>query len=301
MCGIVAAAARRDVVSTLIAGLKALEYRGYDSAGVALLTERGLERVRTKGKVRELEQLHASQPIAGWTGIAHTRWATHGAPSTNNAHPITSRDNVAVVHNGIIENHDALRIELQAIGYEFASETDTEVVAHLIEHFQDQGACLLEAVQRTVERLRGAYAIAAISRREPGRIVGARRGSPMVIGLGEGEHFIASDIHALLPVTRRFIYLADGQVADATVDAVRIYDEHGATVEGPVKLAHFAPDAVARGKYRHYMLKEIHEQPQAIADTLEGRVADGRILTAAFGVGASELLRGTRNVHLVAC
>jgi len=301
MCGIVAAAARRDVVSTLIAGLKALEYRGYDSAGVALLTERGLERVRTKGKVRELEQLHATQPIAGWTGIAHTRWATHGPPSTDNAHPITSRGNVAVVHNGIIENHDALRIELQALGYEFASQTDTEVIAHLIEYFQGQGACLLDAVQMTVKRLRGAYAIAAISRSEPGRIVGARRGSPMVIGLGDGEHFIASDIHALLPVTRRFIYLADGQVADATVDGVLIYDEHGSTVDGPIKLAHFAADAVARGKYRHYMLKEIHEQPQAIADTLEGRIADGRILTAAFGVGASELLRRTRNVHLVAC
>jgi len=165
MCGIVAAAARRDVVATLIAGLKALEYRGYDSAGVALLTEHGLERVRTKGKVRELEQLHATQPIAGCTGIAHTRWATHGAPSTDNAHPMTSRDNVAVVHNGIIENHDALRIELQALGYEFTSQTDTEVVAHLIEHFQGEGASLLEAVQQTVKRLRGAYAIAAISRR----------------------------------------------------------------------------------------------------------------------------------------
>jgi len=301
MCGIVAAAARRDVVATLIAGLKALEYRGYDSAGVALLTEHGLERVRTKGKVRELELLHASQPISGCTGIAHTRWATHGVPSTNNAHPITSRGNVAVVHNGIIENHDALRIELQALGYEFASETDTEVVAHLIEYFQAQGACLLDAVQQTVKRLRGAYAIAAISRREPGRIVGARRGSPMVIGLADGEHFIASDIHALLPVTRRFIYLADGQVADATFDGVDIYDEQGGTVERAIKLAHFAPDAVARGEFRHYMLKEIHEQPQAIADTLESRVADGRILTAAFGVGASELLQATRNVHLVAC
>jgi len=301
MCGIVAAAARRDVTATLIAGLKALEYRGYDSAGVALLTERGLERVRTKGKVRELEQLHAQNPITGFTGIAHTRWATHGAPNTANAHPITSRDNVAVVHNGIIENHDVLRLELQALGYEFASDTDTEVIAHLIEHFQGEGAGLLEAVQRTVKRLRGAYALAAISRREPGHVVGARRGSPMVIGVADGEHFIASDIHALLPVTRRFIYLADGQVADATVDGVQLYDEHGVVAEQAIKLAHYAPDAVARGKYRHYMLKEIHEQPQAIADTLEGRLADGHILTEAFGVGARDLLRATHHVHLVAC
>jgi len=215
MCGIVGAAARRDVVGTLIAGLKALEYRGYDSAGIALLTERGLERVRTKGKVRDLEALQASGPIAGFTGIAHTRWATHGAPNTVNAHPIISRDNVAVVHNGIIENHDELRAELQALGYEFVTQTDTEVVAHLVDHYQSAGADLLDAVRTTIARLRGAYAIAVLSKREPGRVIGARRGSPMVVGLSDGEQFIASDIHALLPVTRRFIYLAEGDVADA--------------------------------------------------------------------------------------
>ncbi|HZP66932.1 MAG TPA: glutamine--fructose-6-phosphate transaminase (isomerizing) [Rudaea sp.] len=301
MCGIVAAAARRDVVATLIDGLKALEYRGYDSAGIALLTERGLERVRAKGKVQELERLHAAQPIAGFTGIAHTRWATHGAPSAVNAHPITSCDDVAVVHNGIIENHDELRLELAALGYEFASETDTEVIAHLIEHFHAAGARLIDAVQQAAARLTGAYAIAAISKREPGCLVGARRGSPMVIGLGEGEQFIASDIHALLPLTRRFIYLADGQSAEVTFDGVRLFDERGERVEGAVTLAHFGADAVARGSYRHYMLKEIHEQPQAIANTLEGRIAGGRILTAAFGVGAEALLARVRNVHLVAC
>src|SRR5581483_7867367 len=235
MCGIVGAAARRDVVGTLIAGLKALEYRGYDSAGIALLTERGLERVRTKGKVRELEQLHAVEPIAGLTGIAHTRWATHGAPNTVNAHPIASRDNVAVVHNGIIENHDELRAELKALGYEFATETDTEVIAHLVEHYHAAGAGLREAVQKAIARLHGAYAIAAISKREPGHVVGARRGSPMVVGLADGEQFIASDIHALLPVTRRFIYLAEGDVAEATIDSVQVYDEHGKPVERPVK------------------------------------------------------------------
>ena len=301
MCGIVGAAARRDVVGTLIAGLKALEYRGYDSAGIALLTERGLERVRTKGKVHELELLHAQEPIAGFTGIAHTRWATHGAPNTMNAHPIDSRGNVAVVHNGIIENHEELRVELKALGYAFASETDTEVIAHLIDRYQNEGADLLAAVQKTLPRLRGAYAIAVISKREPGRVIGARRGSPMVAGLADGEQFIASDIHALLPVTRRFIYLAEGDIADATIDGIQIYDEHGARVTRPVKQAHFGADAVERGEYRHYMLKEIHEQPQAIADTLEGRISGGRVLTEIFGVGARELLTKTRSVHLIAC
>ncbi len=301
MCGIVGAAAQRDVVGTLISGLKALEYRGYDSAGIALLTDQGLQRVRTKGKVRELEALQAAQPIAGFTGIAHTRWATHGAPNTVNAHPIASRGNVAVVHNGIIENHDELRSELKALGYEFATETDTEVIAHLVEHHQDNGADLLDAVRTTIARLRGAYAIAVLSKRDPGRVIGARRGSPMVAGLADGEQFIASDIHALLPVTRRFIYLAEGDVVDATIDSITIYDEHGTRVERPVKQAHFGADAVERGEYRHYMLKEIHEQPQAIADTLEGRISGGHILTEIFGVNARELLARTRNVHLIAC
>ena len=257
MCGIVGAAARRDVVGTLIAGLKALEYRGYDSAGIALLTDKGLERVRTKGKVHELETLHAAQPIAGTTGIAHTRWATHGVPNTVNAHPMVSRGNIAVVHNGIIENHEALRAELKTLGFAFASDTDTEVIAHLIEHHQNEGDDLLTAVRKTLPRLRGAYAIAVISKREPGRVIGARRGSPMVAGLADGEQFIASDIHALLPVTRRFIYLAEGDIADATVDGITIYDEHGAKVDRPVKQAHFGADDVERGEYRHYMLKEM--------------------------------------------
>ena len=301
MCGIVAAAARRDVTSTLIAGLKALEYRGYDSAGVALLTEHGLERVRTRGKVQELERLHASAPISGFTGIAHTRWATHGAPNTDNAHPITSRDSVAVVHNGIIENHAELRAELAALGYDFTSQTDTEVIAHLIEHYHSAGASLLQSVQMSAKRLHGAYAIAAISRREPGRVVGARRGSPMVVGLADNEQFIASDIHALLAVTHNFIYLEDGCFAEATVDGVRIYDEGGNRVDTPVKVAQFNADAVGRGQYRHYMLKEIHEQPQAIADTLEGRICGDHILTEIFGVVARGLLAQTRSVHLVAC
>ncbi len=301
MCGIVGAAARRDVAGTLIAGLKSLEYRGYDSAGIALLTDNGLQRVRTKGKVSELEALQASAPIAGHTGIAHTRWATHGVPNTTNAHPIASRDSVAVVHNGIIENHDELRAELKTLGYEFTSQTDTEVIAHLIEHYQTQGADLLDALRKTLPRLRGAYAIAAISKREPGRVVGTRRGSPMVVGLAENEQFLASDIHALLPVTQRFIYLAEGDIADVTISGVVIYDENGQVVERPVKQAHFSADAIVRGEYRHYMLKEIYEQPQSIADTLEGRISGGKILTEVFGVGARDLFTKTRNIHLIAC
>ena len=300
MCGIVGAAARRNVVGTLVDGLKALEYRGYDSAGVALLTADGLRRERTQGKVRDLESLLAAHPLSGHTGIAHTRWATHGAPNTTNAHPIASRDTVAVVHNGIIENHDELRAELRALGYDFATQTDTEVVAHLIEHYH-RDADLLAAVQKTLTRLAGAYAIAAVSAREPGRVIGARRGSPMVVGLAEGEQFLASDIYALLPVTRRFIYLAEGDVVDLHIDRVDIYDEAGQPVQRAVKEASFGADAVERGEYRHYMLKEIHEQPQAIADTLEGRLAGGHVLTEIFGVGARELLTRARAVQIVAC
>ncbi len=301
MCGIVAAVATRDVVPTLIGGLKALEYRGYDSAGIALLTGSGLARLRTQGKVRDLETLHAAEPIHGTTGIAHTRWATHGAPVTKNAHPVASRDTVAVVHNGIIENHAELRAELIAAGFEFATDTDTEVIAHLIERDHAAGMPLRESVQKTIARLHGAYAIAVISKREPGVAIGARRGSPMVLGVTEHEQFIASDVHALLPETRRFVYLAEGDLAEIRLGQATIYDATGARVERPVKEAHFSADAVERGEYRHYMLKEIHEQPQAVADTLEGRLSGGRILTEIFGVDAPKLLSGTRAVHLVAC
>jgi glucosamine--fructose-6-phosphate aminotransferase (isomerizing) len=300
MCGIVGAAARRNVVGTLVDGLKALEYRGYDSAGVALLTDHGLQRQRTQGKVRDLESLLATQPLSGFTGIAHTRWATHGVPNTTNAHPIASQDTVAVVHNGIIENHDVLRAELRALGYHFATQTDTEVIAHLVEHHHREHD-LLTAVQKTLARLHGAYAIAVVSVKEPGRVIGARRGSPMVVGLAEGEQFLASDIYALLPVTRRFIYLAEGDVADLHIDHVRILDADGNEAQRPVKTANFGADAVERGEYRHYMLKEIHEQPQAIADTLEGRLLDNHVLTEIFGVGARELLTKTRCVQIVAC
>ncbi len=301
MCGIVGVAARRDVVPTLIHGLKSLEYRGYDSAGIALLTDRGMERLRAKGKVAELEALQNATPLAGHTGIAHTRWATHGVPAERNAHPMISNDMVAVVHNGIIENHAELREELRALGYSFTSDTDTEVMAHMIHVLHRDGTSLLDAVKIVLPRLHGAYAIAVMSAREPGVVVGARKGSPMVMGLGDGEQFLASDIHALLPVTRRFVYLAEGDIAEIRIDSTRIFDASGAEVTRPVKEAHFSADAVQRGEYRHYMLKEIHEQPSAIADTLEGRLSEGHVLTQIFGPTAKEMLTQTQAVQIVAC
>ncbi len=301
MCGIVGVAARRDVVPTLIHGLKALEYRGYDSAGIALLTPNGLERRRAKGKVSELEALQAATPIGGHTGIAHTRWATHGVPAERNAHPMVSNDTVAVVHNGIIENHAELREELRTQGYAFTSDTDTEVMAHLIHAVHSRGASLLDAVRQVLPRLHGAYAIAVVSTREPGVVVGARKGSPMVMGLGDGEQYLASDIHALLPVTRRFVYLAEGDIAEIRIDGTRVFDAEGREIVRPVKEAHFSADAVQRGEYRHYMLKEIHEQPAAIADTLEGRLSGGHVLTQIFGPSAQDLLTRTQAVQIVAC
>jgi glucosamine--fructose-6-phosphate aminotransferase (isomerizing) len=301
MCGIVGISAQRDVVTHLISGLKALEYRGYDSAGIAVLTANGLDRLRAKGKVRDLEALQASTPLTGSSGIAHTRWATHGVPNTRNAHPHISGNQLSVVHNGIIENHEALRAELVALGYEFHSDTDTEVIAHLVEHHQRGGASLLDAARIALARMHGAYAVVLISAREPGVLVGARRGSPLVAGVGDGEHYLASDIHALLPLTRRFIYLAEGDVVEIAHDRLRVFDQHGAQVQRPIKESHFSADAVERGEYRHYMLKEIHEQPQSIADTLEGRIAAGRVLPEIFGVGAAEKLAHAQSVHIIAC
>jgi len=301
MCGIVGIAATRDVVGNLISGLKSLEYRGYDSAGVAVITDNGLKRLRAKGKVAELDLLQQSQPVTGHTGIAHTRWATHGVPAERNAHPMTSNEEIAVVHNGIIENHAELRDELKAKGYVFTSETDTEVIAHLVHAEKAAGKDLLDAVLTVARRLHGAYAIAVLSLKDPGRVIGARRGSPMVMGLGDGEHYIASDIHALLPITRRFVYLEEGDVAEITIERARVFDLDGKEHQRPIKEAHFSADAVERGEYRHYMLKEIHEQPVAVADTLEGRLLDGRILTGIFGPKATEILSQAKAVQLVAC
>jgi glucosamine--fructose-6-phosphate aminotransferase (isomerizing) len=301
MCGIVAAAARRAIREILVSGLHALEYRGYDSAGIALQTDAGLERLRTQGKVSELEALLAEQPIDGRCGIAHTRWATHGVPNTANAHPHVSGRSVALVHNGIIENHESLREELAAAGYDFDSDTDSEVVAHLVHQRMAQGDDLLAAVQASVGRLRGAYAIAVVSDLEPGVVVGARAGSPLVLGVGFREHFLASDAHPLLAVTNRFVYLEEGDVVRLDAEGYVIHDDTGEVAERPVREADLAADAVQRGRFRHYMLKEIFEQPAAVAETLEGRIGSGRILPNIFGVGADDVLARVRQVHIIAC
>ncbi|MDZ3823790.1 MAG: glutamine--fructose-6-phosphate transaminase (isomerizing) [Pseudoxanthomonas sp.] len=300
MCGIVAACASRDVVPLLIEGLKALEYRGYDSAGVLVEVDGGLRRARTQGKVRELEALLGREPLAGSTGIAHTRWATHGAPNTRNAHPHTSGD-VAVVHNGIIENHAELREELRGQGFVFESETDTEVVAHLINANLRDGGDLLAATRAALARLHGAYALAVVSAAEPGRAIGARQGSPLVVGLGQDENYLASDVQALIRSTRQFIFLDEGDVADVRRESVQVYDRAGAPVQRAVKTSELSADAVERGEYRHYMLKEIHEQPRALSDTLEARIAGDRILPNIFGTDTARLLSQVKFVQIVAC
>jgi glucosamine--fructose-6-phosphate aminotransferase (isomerizing) len=302
MCGIIGAVAERDVVPILVEGLRRLEYRGYDSAGVAIIDAAGqIDRVRAVGKVSELATAIQANPIRGHSGIAHTRWATHGKPSQANAHPHICRKTVAVVHNGIIENHEALRLQQREQGYEFTSETDTEVVVHQVYHYLDQGKSLVDAVKATVNDLHGAYALGVISNRDQGRIVAARRGSPLVIGVGIGEHFIASDVAALLPVTQRFIFLQDGDIADIRKDSLTIFNAAGEVVERPLRISELSADAVERGEYRHYMLKEIFEQPRAIADTLEGRLSGDRVLEESFGPGASEIFNTIQGVHIIAC
>ncbi len=301
MCGIVAATAQRDVAEILLSGLHALEYRGYDSAGMAMLVDGGLDRVRTAGKVRDLESLLEQHPLNGHCGIAHTRWATHGVPNTQNAHPHQSGNEIALVHNGIIENHEALRQQLLADGYHFDSETDSEVMVHLVHRYMAQGKSLFEAVRAAVKDLDGAYGITVVSAREPGVVVGARKGSPMVLGIGFHEHFLASDVHPLLAVTNRFIYLEEGDVAEIRTGGFIIHDANDVPVSREIKEADLAADAVQRGDYRHYMQKEIFEQPLAVADTLEGRIGTDHVLPNIFGVGADEVLRQVNQVHIVAC
>jgi glucosamine--fructose-6-phosphate aminotransferase (isomerizing) len=302
MCGIVGAIAERNVVPILMEGLHRLEYRGYDSAGIAVLNgAHHLKRLRTVGKVRMLDQALEQVPTSGKIGIAHTRWATHGVPSERNAHPHISEDGIAVVHNGIIENHDELREELKRAGYTFTSETDTEVIAHRIHKHLRTVSDLFKAVRATVAELEGAYALAVVSQDDPERLILAREGCPVVIGLGVQENFVASDVAALLPVTRRFIFLEEGDVAEIRRKSIRIIDREGNTVERPVRESELSADAAEKGLYRHYMLKEIHEQPLAIANTLQERVANGRLLEAAFGPAATEVFKRTRYVHIVAC
>jgi glucosamine--fructose-6-phosphate aminotransferase (isomerizing) len=302
MCGIVGAIAERNVVPILMEGLHRLEYRGYDSAGIAVLNgTQQLKRLRTVGKVRMLDEALAQTPTTGKIGIAHTRWATHGAPSERNAHPHVSQGGVAVVHNGIIENHEELREELKSAGYVFTSETDTEVIAHRVHRHLQTLRDLFKAVRATVAELEGAYALAVVSEDDPERLILAREGCPVVIGLGVEENFVASDVSALLPVTRRFIFLEEGDVAEVRRKAIRIIDRNGNTVERPVRESELSADAAEKGPYRHYMLKEIHEQPLAVANTLQERVANGRLLEAAFGPAANNVFKRTQNVQIVAC
>jgi len=303
MCGIVGAVAERDVVPILLEGLRRLEYRGYDSAGLAVINEnKAIERVRAKGKISALTDKLQDQPVAGMTGIAHTRWATHGVPSEKNAHPHISNERVAIVHNGIIENYQRLRTRQQEQGYVFTSDTDTEVIAHQIHACLDAGDCtLLTAVQAALKELDGAYALAIISVDNPETMIVARHGSPLVVGVGVGEYFIASDATALLPVTHRFIYLEEGDVAAISRQSLEIYDVNGNPVERPIKESEMEASSVERGQYRHYMLKEIYEQPLAISETLEGRISKGRVLEQALGPRAAELLDGIERVHIIAC
>jgi glucosamine--fructose-6-phosphate aminotransferase (isomerizing) len=302
MCGIVGAVADRDIVPILIEGLKRLEYRGYDSAGVAVLnggTE--VSRLRAVGKVAKLSEALAATPTSGHLGIAHTRWATHGVPNERNAHPHISGDGVAIVHNGIIENHEELRAALEKLGYEFTSETDTEVIAHRIHHHLGSTRDLFKAVQETVAELRGAYSLAVMWGQDPDCIVLARAGCPALIGIGKDENFVASDIAALLPVTRRFVILEEGDVACIRRKSIQVVDAEGRQVERAEYVSEQSAEAAERGEYAHFMLKEIHEQPRAVAQTLSERVAGGRLLAQAFGPAATEVFRRTTSVHIVAC
>jgi len=296
MCGIVGAAARRDIVPVLIEGLKRLEYRGYDSCGVATITGNRLERLRSVARVSDLDSQIAKKRLAAETGIAHTRWATHGAPVTHNAHPILSRGEIALVHNGIIENHDELRVELKGKGYVFETETDTEVIAHLI-HSLYKGK-LLEAVRKAVKQLTGAYAIAVVSKGEPHCVVGARAGNPLVVGVGKNENFIASDALALAGTTDQIAYLEEGDVAEVTVSGFRVFDASGREAERPLKTVATSGAAAELGPYSHFMQKEIFEQPRAVADTLSGTEA---ISPALFEDPKGKVLGDVRSVLILAC
>ena len=301
MCGIVGAVAQRDVAEILINGLHRLEYRGYDSAGVAVVDpNHELHRVRCLGKVKALDEAVAVKPLIGGTGIAHTRWATHGEPSEANAHPHTS-GNFAVVHNGIIENHEELRELLKSRGYVFNSQTDTEVIAHLVNWEMRTSSTLLEAVQKTVKQLTGAYGMVVLDREHPEHLVAARSGSPLVIGLGIGENFLASDQLALLSVTRRFIYLEEGDIAEITRRTVDIYDANGQKVEREVHESNLENDAAEKGKFRHFMQKEIYEQPNALINTMEGRILHNNVIVDAIGNGAAEILEKIEHIQIVAC
>ena len=301
MCGIVGAVAQRDVAEILINGLHRLEYRGYDSAGVAVVNENHeLQRVRCLGKVKALDEAVSKKPLIGGTGIAHTRWATHGEPSETNAHPHAS-GTFAVVHNGIIENHEELRELLKSRGYVFLSQTDTEVIAHLVEWEMRSTDSLLEAVKKAVKQLTGAYGMVVMDSRHPEHLVAARSGSPLVIGLGIGENFLASDQLALLSVTRRFIFLEEGDIAEITRRTVDIYDTYGNKVEREIHESNLENDAAEKGKFRHFMQKEIYEQPTALINTMEGRINHENVIVDSIGNGAKGILEKVEHIQIVAC
>ena len=308
MCGIVGGVAERNIIPIMLEGLKRLEYRGYDSSGIAILNDHAeLKRVRAIGKIKNLEakiQLtdqDTAEPFAGSIGIAHTRWATHGIPSENNAHPHISNNKVAVVHNGIIENYAELKAKQLELGDRFTSETDTEVVVHCIHHQLEETNDLLQAVGQAIKQFKGAYALGVIAINDPGTLIVARKGSPLVIGIGIGEHFIASDVSALLPVTQSFIFLEEGDIAKVTCEALEIYNAQGARVERPIKQSSLTAHSLELGEHRHYMHKEIFEQPQAVIDTLEGRITQDQVLVSAFGHQAEALFKKITQVQIIAC
>ncbi len=301
MCGIVGAIAGRDVVPVLVEGLKRLEYRGYDSAGIAVAVDGTLRRVRRTGRVSEMEAAAASEKFHATLGIGHTRWATHGGVTELNAHPHISHDTLALVHNGIIENHEAQRARLTQLGYVFESQTDTEVIAHLIHHHQSQGLDLLAALQAAVRELEGAYALAVIDRREPDRMVVARMGCPLLVGLGDGENFVASDVSAILQATRRVIFLEEGDTAVLTRESVQVYGPDGVALERDVHLSDVSLASLELGQYRHFMQKEIHEQPRALADTIEAIIDAAAFEPTLFGKEAETVLREVQGVQILAC
>lgn len=304
MCGIVGGIAERNIVPIMLEGLRRLEYRGYDSSGLAVLDQQGqILRKRAIGKINALQQRinEASEDVTGSIGIAHTRWATHGVPAENNAHPHVCNNQVAVVHNGIIENYQQLKAEQLALGYRFTSETDTEVVAHAIVEALKTETDLLKAVQHSIQTFEGAYALGVISITDPSRLIAARKGSPLVIGVGIGEYFIASDVSALLPVTQNVIFMEEGDVADIRRDCLQIYNHLGEAVEREVKVSSLSANAIELGDHKHYMHKEIFEQPKSVSDTLEGRITQTHVLVNAFGIGAERIFKDVQQVQILAC
>jgi glutamine---fructose-6-phosphate transaminase (isomerizing) len=302
MCGIVGAVAQRDVGEILLEGLRRLEYRGYDSAGIAIIDHKQkLHRLRALGKVAKLCEQYKKAPILGHTGIAHTRWATHGIPSEINAHPHQSGEDLALVHNGIIENYEELQGKLKKAGYKFKSKTDTETIVHLIHRELRKTKDLLQAVKKATKLLKGAFALGIISQKEPDRLIAIRSGSPLVVGLGIGENFIASDTLALLPVTQKFIFLEEGDIADITRDGVKVYNEDDKMVKRKIYASELDQDTATRGKYRHFMQKEIFEQANALKSTLDGRVSNKHVLVESFGMKAAKIFARTKQVQIVAC